>query len=226
MWRGMRNLIKDVKPNGINLIGDILDMNAFSDHDRGQFPLIEAVDEYKLSIPFFDELDEALGRRKVEKRFIYGNHEDRWLRNQKRPDDKRKSIESPTEKMRLIERGYKVKTNWKEDYFTLGDHLEIFHGELLGVNPAKAQLDKLKKSCMFAHSHRAGTHHDGQMASYNIGWGGDIKAPAFNYASRLVKRNWINGFAVVTIDDNGFYFVQPITLFNNTFYYNGKRYGA
>lgn len=226
MFKGVLNLIKDIKPNGVNLIGDILDMNAFSFHDKGRIPLINATDEYELSTKFFDELDNAIGRRKIEKRFIYGNHEDRYLRHQSLPDSKRIMVDSPEKAMRLKERGYEIKTKWQEDYFTLGDHLEIFHGSLLGVNPAKSQLDKLKKSCMFAHSHRAGVHYDGNMASFNIGWGGDVKAPAFSYASRLVKRNWINGFALVTIDDNGFYHSQLITVYNDVFYYGGKKYGA
>lgn len=226
MWHGVLKLIKDIKPNGVNLIGDILDMNAFSFHDKGQTPLIDIKDEYKLSEKWFNELDDCLGNRKVEKRFLYGNHEHRYLRHLQLPDNKRIIADSPEEKMRLIERGYKLKKNWKEDYFTLGKHLEIFHGELLGVNPAKTQLDKLKKSCMFAHSHRVGVHYDGNMASFNIGWGGDVNAPAFSYAGRLSKRSWINGFALVTIDEQGFYHAQIITCYNGRFYHNGKKYGG
>ena len=77
---------------------------------------------------------------------------------------------------------------------------------------------------MFAHSHRAGVHYDGNMAAYNIGWLGDVDAPVFSYAGRLTKRNWVNGFGLVTIDNNGDYFANVITAFNNRFYYNGKRY--
>lgn len=224
MWKGVLKLIKDIKPQGINLIGDILDMNAFSFHERGKIPIIDAKTEYKLASKFFDEIDDAIGRRKIEKRFLFGNHEDRYLRHQELPDNKKILIQSPIEEFRLVERGYEIKTRWKEDYFTLGDHLEIFHGSLLGVNPAKTQLDKLKKSCMFAHSHRAGVYYDGKMASYNIGWGGDIYAEAFNYAPRLTKRNWVNGFGIVALDKNGDYFAQVITLYNNKFVYNGKEY--
>jgi len=230
IWHGILKLIKDLEKNlqGIYAIGDILDLNSLSFHDRGKSPIIinrkelDIVKEYKM-VKVFDELDDVL-RKDVSKYFLYGNHCDRFLRHREIPDNKKILAESPEEHFRLRERGWKVKTAWKDDFYKLGDHLEVFHGEILGVNPAKRQLDKLKKSCMFVHSHRAGVHFDGNMASYNIGCLVDINAPAFNYAGRLIKRNWIMGFALVTLDDNGYYYTQLITGYNNQFFYNGKRY--
>jgi hypothetical protein len=226
LWHGVCQLIKDIKPNGINLIGDIMDMNAFSFHDRGQTPLITASLEYKLARPWFDELDSAVGNRKVEKRYLYGNHEDRYLRHLSSPDSLRIICDPPEEAMNLEGRGYEVRTDWKEDYFILGDHLEIFHGELLGINPAKRQLDKLKRSCMFAHSHRVGTHYDGDMAAFNIGGLFNKEAPAFKYLGRIAKRSWMNAFAIVTVDNNGYYYPHIITAYRDKFYYNGKQYGG
>ena len=232
VWRGILNLIKELGTDlqGIYLIGDILDLNSLSNHEGGKYPieingsLLNIRDEYKM-VKVFDELDDVL-RRGTNKYFIYGNHEDRYLRQKAIPDNDKIMCDPPEEHFRLRERGYEVKTRWKEDYYKLGDHLEAFHGELLGVNPAKRQLDKLKKSCIFAHSHRFQVYMDGNMASYNIGCLVDINAPVFNYAGRLVKRNWINGFGLATIDNNGDYFVVPITTYGDKFYYNGKRYGA
>ena len=229
IWHGILNLIKDLPIKGVTLIGDILDLNSLSFHDRGKIPLLinglplQLLTEYK-STDIFDELDSVT--RGIKKRFLYGNHEDRYLRTAQHPDSFFIIAESPEEYFRLRERGYEVKTQWKEDYFLLGDHLQAFHGELLGVNPAKRQLDKLKHSCIFAHSHRAGTHHDGAMVAYNIGWLGDRYSPVFNYAGRLTKRNWVDGFGLVTIDDNGDFYANPITCHNNTFYYAGKKYGG
>ena len=229
IWHGILNLAKDLPIKGISLIGDILDLNSLSFHDRGKTPLLinglplDLRTEYR-STDIFDELDSVT--RGIKKRFLYGNHEDRYLRTAQHPDSFKIIAEAPEEYFRLRERGYEVKTQWKEDYFLLGDHLQAFHGELLGVNPAKRQLDKLKHSCIFAHSHRAGTHHDGAMVAYNIGWLGDRYSPVFNYAGRLTKRNWVDGFGLVTIDDNGDFYANPVTCYNNTFYYAGKKYGG
>src|SRR5574343_69339 len=204
MWAGIFQLLKDLGKslNGVNLLGDILDMNSLSFHDRGQYPVkigteeINILWEYKQGNKFFDQLDSAVG--KVNKRFIYGNHEDRYNRHLQLPDNKRIIADRPENALRLRERGYEIKHNWKEDFYKLGDHLELFHGEILGVNPAKRQLDKLKKSCMFVHSHRVGMHYDSNMAAFNIGWGGNKQLPAFSYVERLTKQDWINGFDLVT----------------------------
>jgi len=226
VWYNVLKLAKDLQKNlqGVYLIGDILDLNSLSFHEKGQYPLngLTAEKEYKM-VKVFDELDSVLPRG-VQKKLLYGNHENRWLRHKQIPDNDKILIESPEEHFRLRERGYEVRTNWKDDYYKIGDHLEVFHGEILGVNPAKRQLDKLKRSCMFAHSHRAGVHFDGNMGSYNIGCMVDISAPVFNYAGRLTKRNWMTGFSLVTVDDAGFYYAQLITAYNNTFFYNGKKY--
>ena len=227
VWNGILKLIKDLGKNlnGVYLIGDIMDLNSLSFHERGKYPLegLTIQKEYKM-IKIFDELDSVLPKR-IDKKFVYGNHEARYLRHKEIPDNDKILIESPEEYFRLRERGYEVKTRWKDDFYVLGDHLEAFHGEMLGVNPAKRQLDKLKKSCIFAHSHRAGVHFDGNMGAYNIGCLVDIKSPVFNYAGRLVKRNWMMGFALVTVDDNGYYYTQLITAYNDRFFHNGKRFG-
>jgi hypothetical protein len=228
MWYGLLNLIKDFGNNlqGVYLIGDILDLNSLSFHEKGKYPLngLTITKEYKM-VKIFDELDEAIGRRKINKKFLYGNHSARWLRHKEIPDNDKIIVESPEEYFRLRERDYEVKTNWKDDYYKLGEHLEVFHGSILGVNPAKRQLDKLKKSCMFAHSHRSGIHFDGNMGSYNIGCLVDVSSPVFGYADRLTKRNWIMGFGLVTVPDDGFYHAQLITGYNDRFFYNGKKYG-
>jgi len=235
MMKGILKLLTDIKPQlqGIYLIGDILDMNSLSFHDKGQSPIelpsgerIDLSYEYNEARKVFDNIDSVAKR--VKKYFVYGNHEDRYNRTLNLADNKKygKELRSPEEALKLRERGYEVKTRWKEDYFLIGDHLQAFHGEVLGVNPAKRQLDKLRQSCIFAHSHRVGTHFQGSKASFNIGWGGDISAPAFNYVGRLTKMDWINGFALVTTDDNGFFHTQVITVYDNKFYYNGKKYGG
>ena len=226
MWNGVLQFIKDTDLQSINLIGDILDLNSLSFHERGKYPLngLTIKKEYPM-VKVFDELDEAIGRRRIKKRFLYGNHEHRYIRHQEIPDNDKILCDAPEDYFRLRERGYDVKTDWRDDYFKLGDHLEIFHGTLLGVNPGKRQLDKLKKSCMFAHSHRAQVYFDGEMASYNIGCLLDVSAPVFKYAPRLIRRNWIMGFGLVTIDDYGYYYAQLITGYRDRFFYGGKKYG-
>ena len=77
---------------------------------------------------------------------------------------------------------------------------------------------------MFAHTHKMGAYFDTDMASFNIGWMGNSEDKAFSYCSRVAKEGWQNGFAIVNIDEEGFYHVQLVQYYNNRFFYGGKEY--
>lgn len=229
MQEGLIELIKDLgdKVKGFHLIGDTLDLNSLSAHEPNKVPLegITLGFEYKEGNKYLDSFEAVLPKN-VEKTYIYGNHEDRWRRhisdinNSKYAD----ALPSPKDALKLEERGYKVYTNWKEDFHLLGNSLQLIHGEFCTKYPARTHVDRMKSSVMFAHTHRIDINYDGEKAGFNIGWGGNPEAPAFNYVSRLTKMNWINGFALVHIDEHGNFFTQVIPVFHNHFWYNGKRY--
>lgn len=231
MQAGIIQLIKDLgdKVKGFHLIGDILDMNSLSAHDNNKLPIpgITLGYEYREGNNYLNSFDAVLPETAI-KTYIYGNHEDRWKRhvsdvnNSKYAD----AVPSPREALNLDARGYISKENWKEDYLILGKHLQLIHGEFCTKYPARTHVDRMKTSVLFAHTHRIDINYDGEKAGFNIGWGGDVNAPAFNYVSRLTKMNWINGFAMVHIDEKGNYFAQVIPVFHNEFWYNGRRYGG
>lgn len=230
IFNGVCDLIKDLRPKlqGVYLIGDFMDMNSLSFHDRGKIPIegITLESEYRDGNKALDKIDKSIGSAKVFKGYLWGNHEDRYYREAKNVDSsKLGNLLHPTKNLRLRQRGYNVKEYWRDDYFKLGKYLEIIHGEYTNIHTAKKHLETLKESVMFGHTHRIQVYTEGHMTSYNIGWLGDPDADAFRYASRATKKRWLNGFAVVTIDIDGFYHNNLITCYNNGFYYNGKRYG-
>lgn len=230
MQKGLIDLIKDLgsKIKGFHLLGDVLDVNSLSAHEPNKVPMqgITLGYEYKEGNNFLNSFEEVLPLN-VEKTFIWGNHENRWTRHvadiniSKYAD----ALPSPTEALQLKQRGYTIYENWKEDYHLLGKELQLIHGEFCTKYPARTHVDRMKASVMFVHSHRLDINYDGEKAGFNIGWGGDVNSEAFNYVSRLTKMNWINGFALVHIDEKGNYFTQVVPVFNNEFWYNGTRYG-
>lgn len=230
MYKGICDLITDLgtKVKGFHLLGDVLDLNSLSKHSPGQLPLqgVSLGMEYNEGNKALDGFDEVLPKN-IQKTYLFGNHEDRFFRHIKDVDASKYSdaLPSPTQALRLKERGYKVKDNWKEDYFMLGKHLQLIHGEYCTKSPARTHMDKMKTSVMFVHTHRMDVVYDGEKAGFNIGWGGDIKSPAFSYVSRITKMNWINGFAVVHIDKEGFFHTQVIQVYKGNFWFNGKKYG-
>jgi hypothetical protein len=217
----------DIKPDlkGIHLIGDILDCKSLSSHDIGQVSDTTLEEEYSESNKYLDLIDELLPVG-VEKNYLWGNHEERFSRLMKRVDMAKfgGALLSPTKGGKFVERGYTVQEDYKNAKIQLGKYLDLIHGEYITANAAKKHLDVYKKSLMFAHTHHVGTHFDCDKAAFNIGYMGDSEHPAFNYVGRITKSQWQNGFAVVNIDEDGFYHVQIIQWYNGRFFFGSKEY--
>lgn len=221
-------LISDNKENiaGFHLIGDFLDLNSLSQHDVGKFPVVQGLTldkEYKEGNKVLNDFD-SLFRDGIEKSFLYGNHEHRYNRYMSNMQAAKTPISSPADALDLENRGYNVLTNWEQDYIKLGAHLELIHGTYFNQHAAKKHIDTLRGSVAFAHTHRIQSYIEGQTGGFNIGCGIDLNSPAFNYASRAMKSQWQNGFAIVYIDSNGDYYFNQIVAHNGQFVYNGKLY--
>lgn len=227
MINGITKLIGDIRNlKGLMLIGDFLDLNSLSGHDRGRFTSVRGLTldgEYEAGNKILNQLTGELARG-AEKVYLYGNHEDRWNRYMSDMQNAKTPLRSPKEALRLVEKGFNVFEHWSSDFVKLGNHLELLHGQYYNTHCAKQHIDKLRGSVVFAHTHRVQMYVEGKTAGFNIGWGGDVSHPFFNYAERGTKSQWQNGFALVTIDNEGNYYVQQIFHHNNKFIYNGKSY--
>ncbi len=214
-----------VKLQGIILGGDIEDLNSLSGHDRGRIPVpgVTLDWEYKGVNKFLDKIDQ-LNAQTVD--YQYGNHTDRYFRAIKELENSKlgDALISPMVGLRLIERGYNVLTDWKNDYITLGKFLDVNHGEFCNIHTAKKTMDTYRRSSLYFHTHRFQVYVEGQMGSYNMGSGADFNAPIFGYATRAMKSSWMNSSALVTVDKDGFYHVQPLLYINNKLIINGKSY--
>src|SRR5688572_30560028 len=168
-------LITDIRPHGIVLTGDFLDLFSISAHNKGK--VVGGLDlnrEYEVGRAVFGDLLSASGRTK-ERFFLYGNHEDRFLRWKADSENAKvgNAIESPEEALQLRENKFEVLTNWKDDTVTLGSHLELTHGIWCGRNPCRTHLENFEGSIMFGHTHGFGVFVSGKRASYNIGFLGN-----------------------------------------------------
>lgn len=226
---GMLELAKDLGKDlvGFHLAGDFLDMASISRHSKGTQSTITLTQEYNAGNKVLDAVRDAVNPD-ADLTYIWGNHEDWYNQHMAKIDNAKLGkgvIKSPTEALRLHERGFHVYENWKEDSITLGRHLDVMHGVYCNVHAAKKHIDTFRRSVMFVHTHRMQTFIEGDTAGFNIGFMGDLNSPAFGYAPRAMKSKWNNGFAIVHIDSNGRFFVTPILAFDDCFYYRGKRYG-
>ena len=65
---------------------------------------------------------------------------------------------------------------------------------------------------------------EGLVAGWNMGLGGDINSPIFNYATRAMKTSWVNSSCLVNLDSNGYYHVEPLMFIKNKLIVNGREY--
>lgn len=229
LHRGIIELIKDHKDKikGFHLLGDFLDLNPLSSHDKGRFTAVPGLtlnDEYQIGSDLLYDFDHVLPKD-CWKTYLYGNHEDRYNRWMSVMDNAKTPLISPEEGLRLWQRGYNVKTSWKDDFITIGNDFDIFHGIYFNIHNAKAHLDRLRRSCAYVHTHRIQHYQEGQMSAYNIGACADFNARAFNYATRPMKSQWANGFAINMVDDSGRSNVTQIQVDPlGHFWFGGKRY--
>lgn len=214
---------------GIVFNGDIIDMNSISRHNKNNVSCRTGLtldEEYDWTNKLLDDFESAL-KPNTTKAYQYGNHEDWYFQHMRNVDNAKLgkgTVLGPTQALRLHERHFFVNEDWKNDFFTLGNSLQVMHGIYCNVHAAKKHIDVFGSDVIFNHTHRLQTFSDGKRMGYNIGFGGDVSEPNFNYAPRGVKETWTNGFAEVFIDDIGEHHVTPIRFKDGKFVYNGKKY--
>ncbi len=220
-------LSKEIDLTGIILAGDIIDLNSLSSHDRGKMPIkgVTLDWEYKEANRFLDQIDEV-SEGVITKDYIYGNHEDRYLRSMKDIDIAKygKALVSPEAGLKLYDRGYNVYKDWKNSSIQIGRHLDICHGEFLNIHSAKKTIDTYRKSTLYFHTHRFQIYMEGLVAGWNMGCGADINSPIFGYATRAMKTSWVNSSCLVHLDNNGYYHVEPLLFIKNKLIVNGREY--
>lgn len=221
------NLIQDQKDNikGFHLIGDFLDLRSLAKQNESNVTMSDITlgKEYKSGNEVLDLIDSKLPKD-IQKTFLFGNHEGRYykyisdIKNYKTGD----ALDAPDKVLKLEDRGYKVYSNWAEDFFTIGKY-QIFHGIYCTANPTKSHIDKLRHSCIFAHTHRIGQHFEGSLHGVNIGMLGDLNSETFQYLSRIERLNWKNGFGIINVANN-ISQAEVILCENDSFFYGGRKY--
>lgn len=223
-------LDKEIDLEGVILDGDILDMHSISRHNKGNVnPAGVTLDwEYKEASKFIDEIDDLIHSKTLNpiKHYLYGNHE-MWHSIALKDVNTAKygdALMSPIEGLNLLDRDYKVQTDYKTAHINFGRNLEINHGEFVNVHSAKKTIDTYRRSVLYFHTHRYQIYTEGLVGGFNMGWGGDQNAPVFGYATRAMKNSWVNASALVTLDKEGGFYVQPLLFLNNKLIINGKEY--
>jgi len=227
IWSKLMDLLEETQPKGVVVTGDYLDLFTLGTYNAESLCNLKDItleEEYADGLKGIEEINKAVPNAK--KMFLFGNHEDRYFREVQKKDNAKygNALISPVEALKLKETGWEVKTNWKDDYFTVGN-LDITHGVFFSVHVAKKHLETHDSNIMFAHCHRVQEFTLGSKSGYAIGWLGDRDSKYFNYMPRLQRKNWRNAFAVVRVIE-GVSYVEVIKIneVDNTFMFEGNLY--
>lgn len=218
--------IDDTKPDGLVIAGDFLDLFSLSKYAENSLYQLKHVtlgSEYDQGNEILDKIDLVF---RGEKHYLYGNHENRFFKYLERADNAKLlgGLRTPTEALKLTERNYSVIEDYPDGYVKLGKHLEVIHGVYANEYAAKQHLMKLQTSVIFGHIHRRQSYGTEKSLSVSSGGLFDKESEGFKYVSRAVRSQWSNGFDVVAIDSDGYFYHQGINCYNNKFFADGKLY--
>lgn len=230
-----------LKPDAVILNGDVCDCYACSDFDRDPLKTDTTLEELWKC----EQLLKRIGKIKSvrDRKYIGGNHEDRWRRKIWR--DARSAgglspiIEalmhglgvedlSPDESFkkafRITENGFEYHPYGH--YITLAEeNLIVTHGFAVSMHSgytAKRHFDRLGKSCVIGHSHRQGSYLVSHLWNPKGAWESgclcDLNPEYVSFP------NWQQGFVKIEVESDRFHVDQLPILPGYKIQYGGVTY--
>lgn len=201
------DFIKDLKPHGIILNGDILDCYAISDYNKDP----DRIKSWGIKREITEAGQLMAQFKDVKERWwLGGNHEDRWRRVQWQFPAFRGMFQDFPAALHLEEHGFK----WKPygGIVSLGKLL-VTHGSLVSkhsAQTARSHYDKYGNSILVGHTHRLGvyyrTNSRGMHAAYENGCLCRLN-PEYVQAP-----DWQQGLSIVHVMKNGYFNVQQVPI--------------
>jgi predicted phosphodiesterase len=220
--RVVLDFLADYRPDLVILGGDIYDFLEASDFDKSPGRITTLQDEFDQGQDFIKAIDQLCPQ--VD--FLIGNHEDRLSRLIARNPAlfKLRSLD--------FERAAGLPDHWRihpsQTHFKLGK-LTVLHGDIKGikaaVHPARTLFQKLKRSCLFGHFHRFGTHfdtnYDGEVRG---GFANGHLSDVSRVTSWVTCPDWQEGFSTISLCEDGGFAVQQRLVVNGRLIAEGKEY--
>lgn len=231
-WEAFCALASDLRPNGIVLDGDFLDLLELSRHSAGSLAKLEGkrvVHTFEAGRACIGQVRDAAGEQCDDNTLIDGNHEDRitrWLA----AGDNAVFAGDPAldlaERLHLEQHGFRHVAGYPRASVDLGKLL-ITHGRFTNKFHAAKHLDYYRHSVMYGHTHIpqqfvAPCRH-GQQIAIGLGHMADPDSEAMGYAPP--PNAWIQGFGIVYVLPDGSFHASDVKFHRGQFAYAGRTYG-
>lgn len=223
-----------IKRNRVDLFvfgGDNLDCGSISHHTKGK-PKFRPIGKMRKDLDGFDREMlkplEAVLPRGCTKVWLDGNHE-AWMGQMLEEQPELDGMLSITEDLALIERGWIVKP--QGGHFQRGK-LKWIHGDVVsgsGITAVRNALNIYVENIVMGHGHTAASatkvlphSNRHKWQAWMTGCMGKLDAGFL----RGKPTGWLNQFAITEFHGTkGLFNHFPITVFNGSFAYGGKKYG-
>lgn len=219
----MMKFMRDFKPNTIFLNGDIIDLPSISSYAKNPETTKSFKEDVDRSITFLRQLRKENSKARII--YLSGNHEFRLQSYliQNAPDL------FPFVRLERILGLKELQIEWvaghtKETWIKYGD-LYIGHFDSVKKDAGTTALHVMKEkgvSVLQGHVHRVGLTAKRFLNRTNYGYENPCLA---SFDVDYVKDpNWQSGATVIYFDD-GAHWAYPIIIKDNSFVFEGKKYG-
>src|SRR3972149_635261 len=224
--------IEDLRPDGVILNGDVVDMYSISDFDKNPLTPATVAVEIRRARVLMSWLATRVSGERI---WLGGNHEDRlrkWVWKNpsllsKFPLKVRENIVTELDIPSIF-----GITDYGFTWAPYGAHhmlgkLMVTHGNMVSKHSgltARAHFDKYGTSILIGHTHRLGVYYKRDSRGVHGAWeNGCLCKMTPEYAQ---YPNWQQGFSVVHVSANGLFNVQQIPLLPGpSFMYGNERIG-
>jgi len=206
-WSIFLSAIRDMRPDGVWILGDFLDLASVNRHEKA------LGDVFTLKMELFDgnrgldEISEAIGPRSCELLYADGNHEDRlrrYVASGRCPPELRDMFDEIPEELHLKERGWRYVLPDDQPVFPF-PRFAVTHGSWYGLHAAHKHAMEFGCSGVMGHTHRYQVH-SGVNANGPFVWtvmpcSRNPKAEWLHQRTQVFT-NWRTGFAVIEVLDD------------------------
>lgn len=229
VWATTLELIADIKPGEIVLLGDFLEMSSVSQH--GGAELEQLTNDFEVGKAALKQLREAAGDD-CRITYLEGNHESRLTRFLWSKAPSLRDSLSLEVGLQMDQLGV-TWVSESQQPITRGD-LDLTHGHQdLRERPSKFHSGKMadvygrpERSVMYGHTHKPQVFTrptvGGHATAIGLGCARTL-TPGWLHGAQA---GWVHQIAVVYLSPAGRSYVYPITFRHGQAMWNGKLYGA
>lgn len=225
-WDLMLDVARDLKPDTIVHIGDLIDCAAVSFHSKDPARALGLQDEIDSARELRGQLDALDAKRKV---FCLGNHEHRLERYLRDKAPELFGMLDISKLLKMEENGWEVIPY--RDHSRVGKVAATHEAGFAGRYAAFRVLDLFQTSVVTGHTHRLqyvveGDAEGQPRLSAAFGWLGDITHVEYAHQAKA-RHDWTLGFGVGHTDtQTGHTWLTPVPILENRCVYAGKLYKA